>query len=112
MITTIISWVLGALVCISVAAVFALIPEQAKWRRIFSIIFGALIWAATFALLEGCVFVCIIWWLWVRQGNDLAGVLALFWCFAAFPFISVAAMPIGLFAYEKIKPADRVRKDG
>jgi hypothetical protein len=107
MITTIISWILGALVCISPAAVFALIPEQAKWRRIFAITFGVLIWAATFALIEGCIFVFIIWWFWVRQGNDMAGVLALFWCFAASPFIVVAAMPIGLSAYTKVITAAR-----
>jgi hypothetical protein len=109
MITKIISWVLGALVCISVAAVFALIPEQAKWRGVFAIVFGILIWAATFAFLERCVFVFVIWRFWP---SDVAGVLALFWCFAAFGFIAVVAMPIGLFAYEKIRPADRVRQDG
>jgi TRAP-type C4-dicarboxylate transport system permease small subunit len=80
---------------------------QAKWRRVFAIVLGVLIWAATFAFLEWCVFVYVIQKFW---GNDLAAVLALFWCFAAFPLIAVLTMPIGLFAYTKVMPAERVRE--
>jgi hypothetical protein len=37
-------------------------------------------------------------------------VAALFWCFAAFPFIAVTAMPIGLFAYTKAMPVGHIRE--
>jgi hypothetical protein len=88
------------------------INMQPKWRRVFAIAFGVLICAAIFALLEGCVLMFVIWWRWVRLGDDTAAVFALVCCVAAFPFIAFIAARIGLFAYEKLMPPDRIRQDG
>jgi hypothetical protein len=33
---------------------------QAKWRRVFAIVFGVLIWAATVALLEACGYFLVL----------------------------------------------------
>jgi hypothetical protein len=59
---------------------------QVQWRRLFAIVFGVLIWAATVALLEVCVFTFWFWKAWgFSGGNDAAGVVALGFCLIALP---------------------------
>jgi hypothetical protein len=84
---------------------------QVQWRRLFAIVFGVLIWAATVALLEVCVFTFWFWKAWgFSGGNDAAGVVALGFCLIALPLATALAIPIALLAWGKCGPADRMRQ--
>jgi hypothetical protein len=48
------------------------IDMQAKWRGVFAIVFGVMIWAATVALLQVCIFICLSEP--IRRGGTLARV--------------------------------------
>jgi hypothetical protein len=83
---------------------------QGKWRRFFAILLGILIWAATVALLEVCLFVFLSWKLETR---DDSGFLAtIFWSFVALPVTGTAALFVALFVYVKVMKLTAMRQDG
>jgi hypothetical protein len=81
---------------------------QVQWRRVFTIAFGALIWAATVALLE--VWVAFLAFR-IAGGakDDMSGMAVTGCCFLAFPLIALAAVPIASSASEKVMPGDQRR---
>jgi hypothetical protein len=64
---------------------------QVQWNRVFVIVFGVLLWAATFALAERCVGVVSFWWVRRSTSEDLLGVAIFFFCLAAFPLSGLVA---------------------
>jgi hypothetical protein len=44
------------------------IDMQAKWTGVFAIVFGVMIWAATVALLQVCIFIFWFWKMWGFAG--------------------------------------------
>lgn len=67
------------------------INMQAKWGRIFAIVFAVLIWAVTFALVELCVGYFSFWWMRRSVSEDLQGVFTLVGCFAGIPLSGFVA---------------------
>jgi hypothetical protein len=61
---------------------------QVQWNPVFAIVFGVLLWAATFALAELCVGVVSFWWVRRSTSEDLLGV-AIF--FSVLPHFHLAA---------------------
>jgi hypothetical protein len=71
---------------------------QFQWKRVFVIVFGVLLWAAIFALVELCVGIFSVWSLRRSTSPDLFGVVTFFCCFAAFPLSGfVATFIVRLF---------------
>jgi hypothetical protein len=81
---------------------------QVQWRRVFTIVFGALIWAATVAFLEIWIGF-LVFRIAGGAKNDLTGFAVTGGCFLAFPLIAIAAVPIASFASGKVMPPDRRR---